>query len=80
MKIKNLEKFLKNIFVFFLKMFSKMLLNSNHETTKTKSNAEINTTEYFNIRTNKTVRTTDVKILKFNSFLIKYYQNFFSIF
>ena len=80
MKIKNLEKFLKNIFVFFLKMFSKMLLNSNHETTKIKSNAEINTTEYFNIRANKTVRATDVKILKFNSFLIKYYQNFFSIF
>ena len=80
MKIKNLEKFLKNIFVFFLKMFSKMLLNSNHETTKIKSNVEINTTEYFNISANKIIRATDVKILKFNSFIIKYYQNFSSIF
>ena len=80
MKIKNLDKFLKNIFVFFLYMFSKMLLNSNHETTKIKSNVEINTTEYFNIRANKIISATDVKILKFNSFIIKYYQNFSSIF
>ena len=80
MKIKNLNKFLKKIFIFFLYMFSKMLLNSNHETTKISSNTEINTTEYFNISANKIIRATDVKILKFNSFIIKYYQNFFSIF
>ena len=80
MKIKNLNKFIKKIFVFFLDMFSKMLLNSNHETTKIKSNTEINTTEYFNISANKIIRATDVKILKFNSFIIKYYQNFSSIF
>ena len=80
MKIKNFDKFLKKIFVFFLYMFSKMLLNSNHETTKIKSNAEINTTEYFNINVNKIISATDVKILKFNSFIIKYYQNFSSIF
>ena len=80
MKIKNLDKFLEKIFVFFLYMFSKMLLNSNHETTKIKSNTEIKTTEYFNINANKIIRAIDVKILKFNSFIIKYYQNFSSIF
>ena len=80
MKIKNLDKFLKKIFVFFLYIFSKIKLNSNHETTKIKSNAEINTTEYFNISVNKIINATDVKILKFNSFIIKYYQNFSSIF
>ena len=80
MKMKNLNKFFKKLFVFFLYMFSKMLLNSNHETTKIKSNAEINTTEYFNISDNKIIKATDVKILKFNSFVIKYYQNFSSIF
>ena len=80
MKMKNLNKFFKKLFVFFLYMFSKMLLNSNHETTNIKSNVEINTTEYFNIRANKITRATDVKILKYNSFIIKYYQNFSSIF
>ena len=80
MKIKNLNKFLEKILVFFLYMFSKMLLNSNHETTKIKSNTEINTTEYFNISANKIIRATDVKILKFNSLVIKYYQNFSLIF
>ena len=67
-------------FEFFKNIFSKMLLNSNQEITKIKSKAEINTTEYFNIKTTKIIKGTDVKILKINSFFIKYYQSFSSIF
>jgi len=61
-------------------MFSKILLNSNQEITKIKSNNEINTKENFNIKINNVIKKTDVKILKFNSFFTKYYQSFFSIF
>ena len=60
MKIKNFNKFLKIEFGFFIYMFSSRLLNSNHEATKIKSNKEISTTEYFNIRTNNVIKIRDV--------------------
>ena len=60
MKMQNFKKFLKISFLFLLYIFSKILLNSNHEITNIKSNAEINTTENFNIKINKIIKDTDV--------------------
>ena len=50
--------------VFFLNIFSKILLNSNQESTNTKSNNEINTTEYFNIKVKMIINIIDVKNLE----------------